>query len=326
MYKREFDQLLNSGNLPKSIMLYGENEYYIENSIKKIIEISGANDSILKLYYDEYDFQKAKSWLNQSSLFGDINLLLIKSDKKIPKKELTQFIELSFKNDTNFFVYVYLGSDFKTLIPSFAKKMNAEHVRFFQPNLNEAIIIIKKYAQNLNIQIDKYAIEHLLVMLNLNLSMAINELEKLSILNTPISSKEIDEHVFSLAPVAVNEFLFLLFSKKPLKDIIDQINQLGEDELTLLRQIQYFTNQLFLYHIYIKLHGTPNAKEILGYSPPKYVVERYARLAIKTPIDVFEKIFDVIAVGEIAIKTTENSNQKETLLFSVLIKIKSFLE
>ncbi|WOE70937.1 DNA polymerase III subunit delta [Hydrogenimonas thermophila] len=325
MYKREFDQLLNSGTLPKSVMLYGENEYYIESSIKKIIEISGAGDSILKLYYDEYDFQKAKNWLSQSSLFGDVNFLLVKSDKKIPKKELTQLIELAFRNETNYFVYAYTGSEFKTLTSAFAKKMNAEHVRFFQPSLNEAVSIIKEHAQNLNIQIDRYAIEHLLMALNINLSMALNELEKLSILNSPISSKEIDEHIFSLAPMAVNEFLFSLFSKKPLTDIINQISKLGEDEFALLRQIQYFTNQLFLYHIYIKLHGTPNAKEILGYSPPKHVVERYAKLAIKTPMDVFEKVFDTLAEGEIAIKTAGNSSQKETLLFSILIKIKSFL-
>ena len=325
MYKREFDQLLNSGNLPKSIMLYGDNEYYIENSIKKIIEISGADDLILKQYYDEYDFQKAKNWLAQSSLFGDINFLLVKSDKKIPKKELTQLIDLSFKNETSFFVYAYAGGEFKTLTSAFTKTMNAEHVRFFQPTLNEAVAVIKEYAQRLNIEIDRYAIEHLLISLNLNLSMAVNELEKLSILNVPISSKEIDEHIFSLAPMAVNEFLFSLFSKKPLRDVINQINQLGEDEFALLRQIQYFTNQLFLYHIYIKLHGTPNAKEILGFTPPKYVVDRYAQLAIKTPMDIFEKIFDTLAEGEIAIKTAGNSSQKETLLFSVLIKIKSFL-
>jgi len=325
MYKREFDQLLNSGSLPKSVMLYGENEYYIESSIKKIIEISGAGDSILKLYYDEYDFQKAKNWLSQSSLFGDVNFLLVKSDKKIPKKELTQLIELASKNATNYFVYAYMGSDFKTITSAFTKKMNAEHVRFFQPSLNEAVSIIQSQAQNLDIQIDRYAIEHLLMAQNLNLSMAINELEKLSILNSPITSKEIDEHIFSLAPMAVNEFLFSLFSKKPLTDIINQISKLGEDEFALLRQIQYFTNQLFLYHIYIKLHGTPNAKEILGFTPPKHIVDRYAKLAIKTPIDVFEKIFDTLAVGEIAMKTANSPSQKETLLFSILIKIKSFL-
>jgi len=325
MYKREFDQLLNSGSLPKSIMLYGENEYYIESSIKKIVDKSGAGDSVLKLYYDEYDFQKAKNWLGQSSLFGDVNFLLVKSDKKIPNKELTQLIELAFRNETNFFAYAYTGSDFRTLTSAFTKKMNAEHVRFFQPSLNEAVSVIKEYAKNLNIQIDRYAIEHLLMALNINLSMAINELEKLSILNGPIGSKEIDEHIFSLAPMAVNEFIFSLFSKKPLTDILSQTNQLGEDEFALLRQIQYFTNQLFLYHIYIKLHGVPNAKEIVGYAPPKHVVERYAKLAIKTPIDVFEKIFDTLAEGEIAIKTAGSSSQKETLLFSILIKIKSFL-
>jgi len=324
MYKREFDQLLNSGTLPKSIMFYGENEYYIENSIKRVIELSGASDSILKLYYDEYDFQKAKNWLGQSSLFGDVNFLLIKSDKKIPKKELTQLIELAYRNRTNYFVYAYTGNEFKTLTSAFTKKMSAEHVRFFQPTLNEAVAVIREQAQNLNIEIDRYAIEHLLLALNINLAMAVNELEKLSILNGHISSKEIDEHIFSLAPMAVNEFLFSLFTKRALTETINQVGKLGEDEFALLRQIQYFVNQLFLYHIYIKLHGAPDPKEILGYAPPKYVVERYAKLAIKIPMEIFEKIFDTIAVGEIAMKKAGSSSQKETLFFSILIKIKSF--
>ncbi|RUM44577.1 MAG: hypothetical protein DSY46_05305 [Hydrogenimonas sp.] len=325
MYKREFDKLIAKGQIPKSVMLYGDNDYYIDNTTQQLIAHCDAQDSLLKLYYDEYDFATAKNYLGQSSLFGDTNLLYIKTDKKIPKQELTHLINLAYRNSNNFFIYAYMGQDFRSMTSLFTQKMSAVHVRFFPPTLHEAVTIVKQRAKQLKIEIDDYAIEHLLMALNLNLSMAINELNKLAILNGPIGAKEIDEHIFSLAPMATETFLFSLFSKKPLIDLIVQIQQLGEDEFTLLRSIQYFIDQLFLYHTYIKLHGTPDAKAILGYTPPKQLVEQYARLAVKIPLSTFEKIFDALAEGEIAIKKAGNA-QRETLLLATLIKIKSFLE
>ncbi|BDY12272.1 DNA polymerase III subunit delta [Hydrogenimonas cancrithermarum] len=325
MYKREFDQLLSSGDMPKSVMLYGDNDYYIDTTAERLIAMSGGRESMLKLYYDEYDFVNAKNYLGQSSLFGDINLLYVKSDKKIPKKELTQLVDLAFRNQNNFFIYAYTGSDFKTMTSAFSKKMNAEHVRFFPPSLGEAVAVVQQQARQLGLQMDRYAMEHLLVALNLNLSMAVNELQKLAILEGPIGAKEIDEHIFSLAPMAMETFLFSLFSRKPLTEVISQMHQLGEDEFAVLRAIQYFVSQLFLYHTYIKLHGAPDAKAILGYNPPRQLVEQHARLAVKIPLHLFEKIFDTLAEGELAIKAAGGLSQKETILFGILIKIKSFL-
>ncbi|WP_201353567.1 DNA polymerase III subunit delta [Hydrogenimonas urashimensis] len=325
MYKREFDQLLASGTIPKSLMLYGENDYYIDAYARRYIALTGAEDGMMKLYFDEYDFQAAKNYLGQSSLFGDLNLLFVKSDRKIPKKELTHLIDLAHRNPNNFFLFAYMGSDFKTMASAFSKKMEAEHVRFFPPNLREAAELLQQRARELDIRIDRYALEHLLMTLNLNLSMAMNELEKLAILEGPVGAKEIDEHVFSLAPMAMDTFLFSLFSRKPLSEIVPQLQQLGEDEFAILRAIQYFTTQLFMFHTYIKLHGAPDSSEILGYRLPKQLETQRAQLAVKIPLPLFEKIFDALAAGEIAIKTAGGSSQKETLLLSILIKIKSFL-
>ena len=325
MYKREFDQLLAGGNVPKSLMLYGDNDYYIDTTAEAFIERTGAQEGMLKLYFDEYDFQTAKNYLGQSSLFGDLNLLYIKSDKKIPKKELTHLIELAHRNANNYFLYAYTGADFKTMTSAFSKKMHAEHVRFFPPNLREAADILQQRARELDLQIDRYAVEHLLIMLNLNLSLAVNELTKLAILEGPIGIKEIDEHVFSLAPMAMDTFLFSLFSKKPLKEILAQMHQLGEDEFAILRAIQYFVSQLFLFHIYIKLHGAADSAAILGYRLPRQLETQRAQLAVKIPLPLFSKIFDTLAEGEIVIKTAGGASQKETLLLSILIKIKSYL-
>jgi len=325
MYKREFDQLLQKGELPKSLMLYGDNDYYLDAYAEVFIDRTGAREGMLKLYYDEYDFQTAKNHLGQSSLFGDANLLVVRSDRKIPKKELAALVELAHRNDTNHFLYVYTGSDFKSLTSAFGKKMAAEHVRFFPPNLREGAEVLSAEAKKLGIAIDRFAIEHLLMALNLNLSLAVNELRKLAILEGPIGAKEIDEHVFSLAPMAMDEFLLTLFSRRPLTEVLAKMQQLGEDEYAILRSLQYFVSQLFLFHAYIKLHGAPDSAAILGYRLPKQLEQQRSQLAVKISLPLFGKILDTLAEGELAMKRPAASTQKETLLLGILIKIKSFL-
>ena len=72
------------------------------------------DSSIINFYHDEYNFQSAKAHLSQASLFGDRNILIIKSEKKVPKKDLDVLIELCEKNPDNVFIYAYYGSDHKT--------------------------------------------------------------------------------------------------------------------------------------------------------------------------------------------------------------------
>ncbi len=306
-------------------MLYGNNDYYIQMYTEQITELLDAKESMLGLYYDEYDFQRAKNWLNQSSLFASINLLLIKSDRKIPKKELSCLVDLAFKNENSFFIYAFTGSDFKSMIQLFNAKTNAQHVRFFPPTPNEATSLLQKKAHEIGVDIDRYAIEHMLGSLDSNLSIAVNELNKLTLLSGPIGVKEIDEHIFSLVPVSMERFLVSLFSKKPLDDLLNQIDHIEEDEFTILRAIQYFASQLFAFHAYIKLHGSADSSQILGYRLPKPLEQQRAQLATKISYEKFEKIFDILAQSEIAIKTAGNSSHKETLLLCALIKIKSFL-
>ncbi|MCF6173775.1 MAG: hypothetical protein L3J44_08365, partial [Campylobacteraceae bacterium] len=114
MYKREFENLLNSSQLPKSILLYGACFYQTNLYGEEIVKSLGvqAEEKFL-LYYDEYNFTIAKNFLSQSSLFGDRNILIIKTDKVIPKKDLDILVELSFKNSTNYLIYQYFGDDKK---------------------------------------------------------------------------------------------------------------------------------------------------------------------------------------------------------------------
>ena len=64
------------------------NLFLIEQYALVIAQSLGNSDEIEKLYFDDYDFKYVKDKLLQSSLFSSNNIVLIKTDKKIPKKKL----------------------------------------------------------------------------------------------------------------------------------------------------------------------------------------------------------------------------------------------
>jgi DNA polymerase-3 subunit delta len=325
MYQREFDQRLKQA-FPKSVLFYGENDYLGDFYIAAYIEKTQAKESMLSLYHDEWNFEQAKNFLSQSSLFGGTNLLIVKHDKKIPKKDLDILIELAYKNSDNYFLYFYGGtaSDAKSLQTSFAEKKTAAWVRFFETSISEGIAILQQKAQKIRLDIDHYALQHLMLMLNNNLALCANELEKLAILGMKVTSKDIDRLVYSTSPLATEQLLIDLFSKKPITQTISRLLELGEDEASLLRSTQYFVNQIFLFHAYIKLHGHVDSVAILGYKLPKPIEDQKAQLALRVKSAALLKIFEHLLESEIHIKKA-SSAQKEVLLYGIFIKLQSFL-
>jgi DNA polymerase-3 subunit delta len=325
MYAREFNQRLNKG-LPKALLLYGENEYLIDYYIEYYTQTLEAKKEMLKLYYDDFSFEQAKNYLSQTSLFGGINFLLVKSDKKIPKKELDILIELANKSDDNYFVYAYEGSasDAKSMQSSFGEKKGGIWVRLFEPNMNEGVSLLQQKAQKIALDIDHYALQHLLLLLNNNLALCSNELEKFAILERKITRHDIDELVYSTAPLATEKLLIELFNKKPIVETIDKLLELGEDEFSILRATQFFVNQIFLFHAYIKLHGHVDSAAILGYKLPKQIEEQKARLALKVKSSVLLKIYEHLLESELKIKQAPSA-QKEVLLYSMLIRMQGYL-
>jgi len=91
-----------------------------------------------------------------------------------------------------------------------------------------------------------------------------------------------------------------------------------------LRSTQYFVNQIFLFHAYIKLNGHVDSAAILGYKLPKPIEEQKAQLALRVKSASLLKIFEHLLESELAIKKAP-STQKEVLLYSMLIKLQSYL-
>jgi len=325
MYQREFDQKLTQA-LPKAVLLYGENDYLVDFYIDAYIKKTDAKESMLSLYHDEWNFEQAKNFLSQTSLFGGTNLVVVKHDKKIPKKELDILIELANKNEDNYFLYGYAGAtkDAKSMQSAFSEKKGGVWVRFFEPNIRDGIAMLQQKAQKIQLDIDHYALQHLMLILNNNLALCANELDKLAILGIKVTSKDIDRLVYSTAPLATEQLLIDLFNKKPITATITKLLDLGEDEASLLRSTQYFVNQIFLFHAYIKLNGHVDSAAILGYKLPKQIEEQKAQLALRVKSAALLKIFEHLLESEILIKKSP-ATQKEVLVYSMLIKLQGYL-
>jgi len=325
MYQREFDQRLRQ-TFPKAVLFYGLDNYMIDHYIGMYKTQLDAKESMLTLYYDEWSFEQAKNYLSQTSLFGGTNLLIIKGEKKIPKKELDQLIVLANKNADNYFLYHFdeAKTSAKSLQSSFTDKKGGVWVRFFEPNIRDGIAVLQQKAQAIQLNIDHYALQHLMLILNNNLALCANELDKLAILGTKVTGKDIDRLVYSTAPLATEQLLIDLFNKKPITETITKLLEIGEDEAAILRATQYFVNQIFLFHAYIKLNGHVDSAAILGYKLPKPIEEQKAQLALRVKSASLLKIFEHLLESELIIKKAP-ATQKEVLLYSMLIKLQGYL-
>lgn len=325
MYQREFDQRLRQA-LPHAVLLYGENDYMLDHYTEHYKAELDAKESLLALYHDEYDFEQARNYLSQSSLFGGTNLLLIRREKKLPKKELDTLIALTQKNSDNYLIFIFEGAaaNARSLQSSFTEKRGGIWVRFFEAKVGEGIAMLQQKAQGIGLDIDHYALSHLMTLLNNNLALCSNELHKLAILGTKIDSRDIDRLVYSTAPLATEQLLIDLFAKKSVIDTISKLLELGEDEFSILRSTQFFVQQIFLFHAYIRLHGQADSKAILGYKLPPHIEQQKAQLALKVKTAALLKIYEHLLSSELRLKKG-GSIDKESLLYGILIKLQSYL-
>ncbi len=320
--RKELDAAIASHKLPNAFMLFGESHFLIDRYIAMLCDVADAN--MLKMYHDEYHFETAKAHLSQGSLFGGKNLLVIKSSKKVPKADLDKLIALCQKNRDNIFLYGYYGEDYKTSNKAFTKKAGGDFVRLYNPFAGEAISIVKEEAQRRGAQLDHYSIQHLLSSQNGDIALACNELNKLAILQIPITSKEIDELVYGMAEVTIEQLIAALLNRQDFKEPLERILQSGEDEIRIITALSAFMSQLYMFYIYIKLHGTASAKAILGYEPPKFIVQQRSQLSIKFNQESYEKIIALLLETELQMKSGVKTDNY-ALLLSALLKVQTLV-
>lgn len=328
MYKREFEAILKTKKAPKSTFLYGMCSYQNNLLSQQLLTLLNAgNEEKVIMYYDEYAFNSAKNFLAQSSLFGDRNILIIKTDKTIPTKELESLIGLCAKNDSSYFIYQYFGEDKKATPVSklFDKSKEAVFVRLFKAEFNEAMQLLQNHAQSIGLMIDRYALQHLYMIHMEDLALCINECEKLLILNKEIVINDINALVYGLGSVSMEHFITKLLEKKDIKEEFERlIEGDGIEEIRIINAIQTHVTQLFLFHVYIKLHGNFDAKAILGYPLPPHIANQRSAHSIKIDLSTYKSLLSLLLQAEYQLKKVSNSD-KTSYLLSCLIKLQSYL-
>lgn len=88
MYKNEFDNLLKQNKKFDAYMFYGQSTFLVEYYTEIVAKSIAQKDEIERVYFDDYNFKEIKDKLLQSSLFSSTNLIVIKTEKKIQKKNL----------------------------------------------------------------------------------------------------------------------------------------------------------------------------------------------------------------------------------------------
>ncbi|MDA7817808.1 DNA polymerase III subunit delta [Sulfurimonas sp.] len=321
MYKNELDKHIQNNSTTNSFVLFGESSFLIDMYTNKLAN-NIEDASVLKFYHDEYDFNSAKAHLSQASLFGGENVLIIKSEKKVPKKDLDILVDYCEKNPDNLFIYAYYGSDHKTYAKAFAKKSTMS-VRFFNPNQGETINTVAQVARDKNVNIDNFTITHLLGIHNGDVALACNEIDKFKVYDRTITTKDVDNLVFGLAEVNIDDLIKKVLNKKDFKDELKNILDHGEDEIRIITAMTSYLTQLYMFNIYIRVNGTPNALDILGYPAPKFVVEEKSTLSLRFKPNTYYKLHQLLLESELKMKSS--NVDKLSILLSSMIRIQQLI-
>lgn len=309
MNRQQLERFLTSG-VPRATLLYGESPFWIEFYSRKIASKITDPENTSRFYFGEYQYAQVFDLLSQSSLFGDSALVVLKLEKKLSKKELQAFLKAIEGNRSNsLIIEFYRGDsrsageysrDFKEMAGVF-KGDGVVEVRFFEPNLNECQMLLVEKSKELGLQIDMRNLMFLLNMQNGDIAIALNELEKFIYLNRPISEKDINELCSGIGSVEFEDLLDALLARKEVMKIYARLEEEGLDEMGLLSAMGNHFYRLFMFFAYIRSRGRADAKEILGYAPPNFVVEKLVREAMSLREVQYKEVFECLIEWRIKI-------------------------
>ncbi|MEA3314444.1 MAG: hypothetical protein U9Q30_01135 [Campylobacterota bacterium] len=308
MYKNTFDKELANNVIYNAYMFYGQENYLIETYGNNIAKILAGEEDISRVYFDDYNYKESLNFLSQYPMFSSKNVLLIKTVKKIDPKEIEKLIYVCNENPNSFVIFCCLEDlNFRSMAKQFKKENNSVDVRFFIPKEYEANELIFKKAQELLIDINKKELQYLYTMHQKDLSLVINDLEKLSILQEKITLNIINNQCFGMGNVILNDFLYNLFSGRIINKDLYMILKEGLDEVVLIREVLSYIQELFMINSYLTLNNNKlNIIEIWGYNLPKDIANQKSTLSSKFTQEDFFNMLELFQNLELELKTKAN--------------------
>lgn len=333
MYKIEFDKLLNS-KIPQATLLYGECDFLIEFYSKKIqkkIMTLNSSVDILKLYFDSYNIKDAKEAISQQSLFSSSILLILKlTHKQVDStgKDLENLLEILKINSQNFLIVEFYNNNdsskyIKTakLISKFFNTDNYKFVRFFNLKQNEAIEILSQTAIDIGVKIGNHNLLYLYHSQNNQIGLSVNEIKKFVVFDREILKDDIDKLCYGLYTNTIEELCEAILDKKDYESILLKLEEEGVSEGDIISFMQSYFYRLFLFFSYIKSHGKVDCNEILGFTLPKNIEDKYVSYAIKMNLNHYLGVFNILNNWVVSSRKGGDNNY-----FSNLIKIKALLK
>ena len=302
MYKKDFDKL---AKFPKYCVFFGNN-FYLQQYEEKIFQ-KFKNENILKLYYDEYDYDRAKTHLSEASLFGGVNILIIKHSK-IPQN-IDKLIKLTNNSYLFFFYYGNKKPDV------FGKNF----VRFFEPNLRDIIEMINDIARAYGIEISHEAKMYLATSTE---SVFIKkEIEKLALYSSKISLDDVKKLVFEYKEESFEEFFVLLLNGKDFYGNLEYFLETNDFKRIIPALIRYIRD-LYIYNLYIKKTGASSLEGLLGYRLPIHINKQRVELAIKFKEKDYYELLKFLLEKELEMRNSEKN--KEAIFWEVISYLKLF--
>lgn len=287
-------------------MFYGDSflvDYFI-SLVSKKLDTDG--QSITKIYFDEYDFSYCKNRLLESSLFNPRNILIIKTEKTIPKKELDELMNSANANKDSFLIIGCYGeNDFKAMDSNFKKVKNGYSLRCFSPNPSESLGILNEFAKENHLKCSGETLMHLLNFHKNDLNLCVNDIKKLAILNEEITSKTIDNHCFSMTSVNFDDLFYAFFMKQDISNELKFALESGDNLILFLNQLISNTQQILMINSYIKLNGSINLLDVIGYNPPQKIANQKTQIATKYKTQTILAVLETLQAIELNMKSSK---------------------
>jgi DNA polymerase-3 subunit delta len=302
MYKKDFDKL---EKIPNYMLFFG-NEFYLQEYENKLLD-KFKNENILKMYYDEFDFDLAKTHLSQSSLFGGQSVLIIKHNKIPPKIE--KLIE--YTKDSYLFFFYYGSKK-----PDIFKK---NFVRFFEPNLREKIFLIEELSKKKNVTITQEA--KLFLAKSLEPSFLKNEIEKLSLYKEEIDLKDVKEIVFEFKEESFEDIFVSILKGE---DFFEKLNNFLEvnDFKRFLPSFIKYVRDIYSYYLYIKNTGSSSLEGFLGYKLPYDIEKKRIEIVLSLKEKDYYELLKNLLNFELLMRNSDKN--KEAVFWEAMAYLKNF--
>jgi DNA polymerase-3 subunit delta len=302
MYKKDFDKL---EKLPNYCVFFGNNFYLQEYEERLFNKFKDSN--LLKMYYDEYDYEKAKTHLREPSLFGGENVLIIKHNK-IPAN-----IDKLIKDTGNSYLFFFYYGNKKPAV------FKNSFVRFFEPNVRELIEYVNSLEKTYNIKLSHEAKMYLIK--STEASYLKKEIEKLSLYSTEISLNDVQKLVFEYKEETFEELFVKMLNGKDFNEHLKYFLETNDYKRIIPALIRYIKD-LYTYNLYIKKTGASSLEGLLGYRLPVDINNQRVNLAVKFKEKDYFELLNYLLAKELEMRNSEKN--KEALFWEVVSFIKIF--